>query len=243
MSNLKATGESSINAFRQRKAIPIVIRCLVASCLGHQLLANQIANGNFSNGNSGFTTQYEFVAANGTVRTGPGEIALTTNPSSGFANGYSSYTDHSGNAGGLMLFVDGLPGSNFWAQVVTVQAHKDYTFDGWVASAYPANPAVLVLFADGTPVGPAFTAPVTAAQWTKWTVAFNSGTATSLSLSLQDINSDPFELGNDATIDDLSLDLSPPTGTEATPEPTTLALIVVGVALALRQRSRHIVHN
>jgi hypothetical protein len=204
------------------------------------VLGDQLVNGDFSQGNTGFSTQYDLVAADGSIEARPGEVGLTTNPSTGFRNGDASYSDHTGNAGGLMLFVDGTyPNTNFWAETVAVQSHTTYTFTAWVASASAMNLGVIALFADGTPVTSPFTAPSTTGEWSKWSVAFNSGTASSITLALQDLNSDPFAAGNQFTVDDLSFDSPAPGGSEV-PEPATVVLLASGTAVLLgfqRRRS------
>jgi hypothetical protein len=188
--------------------------------------ANQIVNGNFSAGDVGFTSGYSYVPANGTVETGPGDFGLTTNPALGFINGYNSYTDHTGDAAGLMLFIDGYySGVNAWSETVPVTPSTSYTFTGWVASAAPVNLAVLGLFADGSQVGASFTAPSTAGIWTEWTTTVTSGSADSqITLAIQDLNPDPYASGDDFTLDDLSLDAR-----TTTPEPASLLISGVGL--------------
>ncbi len=197
--------------------------------------ANQIVNGNFSSGNTGFSSGYTYVPANGTVETGPGDYGLTTNPAMGFINGYASYGDHTGDAAALMLFVDGYyPGVNVWSEVVTVSPSTAYTFTGWVASAASANLADLGLFANGTQVGASFGAPSTAGIWSEWTTSFTTGAGQSqVTLSIQDLNTNPYASGDDFTLDDLALNQQ-----AMAPEPSYLlatAPILLGL-LILRHR-------
>jgi hypothetical protein len=199
--------------------------------------ANQIVNGDFSSGHVGFTSGYNLVAANGTAQTVPGDIGLTTNPATGFTNGYNSYDDHTGNPGGLMLLVDGYyPGIDAWAETVSVAPSGTYTFTGWVASPDPYNVPVLGLFANGSQVGPSFTAPASAGIWTEWTATLTtSSAATALDLSIQDLSPNPYVYGDDFTLDDLLL-----TGpaTTATPEPSTLALSALALLVCAIAKSQ-----
>jgi hypothetical protein len=217
--------------------------CLLACTLSSgNAKADQIVNGNFTSGDVGFTSGYALVPANGTVHTGPGEFGLTTNPAVGFTNGYTSYTDHTGNAGGLMLFADGYyAGTNVWAETVSVTPSTTYTFTGWVASAYPENVAVLGLFANGSQVGSSFAAPTSAGVWTEWTKTIITGSAvSSIALSIQDLNPSVYVAGDDFTLDDLSLVGT--TSMPISPEPSTLglgalALIGLGAVKLIRFRS------
>src|ERR1700759_3638716 len=62
----------------------------------------QIANGDFNNGNAGMTTSYSYIASG--TSPPPGTFAVRTN-SQDFNPGYSSFTDHSGTGG--MMLIDG----------------------------------------------------------------------------------------------------------------------------------------
>jgi hypothetical protein len=174
---------------------------------GTQAAASQIVNGDFSSGLNSFSSSYAYVPANAGVFTQPGDFGLTTNPSTGFTNPYTSYTDHTGDATGLMLIADGYnPGVDVWAETVTVSPSTAYVFTAWVASAYVANPARLGLFSNGQQIGTSFSAPSTAGLWTEWTAFLTTGPADSnISLSIQDLNLNVFGAGNDFTLDDLAL--------------------------------------
>jgi hypothetical protein len=208
---------------------------------GTQAAAGQIANGDFSSGLNSFSSSYAYVPANGGVFTQPGEFGLTTNPSTGFTNPYTSYTEHTGDSAGLMLIADGYnPGVNVWSESVTVSPSTAYVFTAWVASAYFANPASLGLFSNDQQIGTSFSAPSTAGLWTEWTALLTTGPADSqISLSIQDLNLNVFGAGNDFTLDDLALNRA-----ATAPEPASWPLVgsvLLGfvVSACLRRRRGH----
>lgn len=197
--------------------------CVLA--LSSVAAANQIVNGDFSSGNSSFNSGYVFDPANGTVHTEPGQYSVTMNPGTQFTNGYNSYTDHTGDAAGLMLLVDGYaPGTNAWSQSVSVSPATTYTFTGWVASADNENLATLGLFVNGAQVGSSVAAPSNAGVWTEWQQTITTGPSDStITLSIQDLNTNYFTAGNDFTLDDLSLTAASTPPTSGVPEPATFA--------------------
>src|SRR6266403_2383458 len=112
-----------------------------------------------------------------------------------------------------MLFADGIaPDVNLWSENVSVGTGA-YRFTGWVANADPAqtsqNPATLALFVNGNEVGNTFTITQAGGIWQQWTSQLNFNTASQLTLSIQDINSNPFAAGNDFTIYYLSVAPAP----------------------------------
>jgi len=217
---------------------------------GFAVADNLILNGNFSLGNTDFSSGYTVVAANGTVFTGPGDYGLTTNPNTGFLNGYQSYTDHTGDLAGLMMFVDGLgAGTNVWREgSINVVSGTEYTFDAYVAdadpTAYSGNPAILELFVNGSMVGTSYTVPDAPGDWDLWTFTYTPTSSGAITLSIQDVNTTPYVAGNDFSLDDLCLTSgSCSSGTSAVPEPSGVAaslvgLLGVGVYEAKRRRTR-----
>ncbi|MGH9524134.1 MAG: PEP-CTERM sorting domain-containing protein [Terriglobales bacterium] len=198
--------------------------------------ADLVVNGNFSSGNSGFSTDYTLVPANGTVSTQPGQYGLTDNPATGFTNGFASYTDHTGDAAGLMLLADGAAATyNVWSEVISVSPGTTYSFSSWVASADALNTATLSLFVNGVATGSSFAAPTTAGVWAQWQQTFvTAPSVTSITLSIRDVNPTPQTAGNDFTLDDISLN-GPANGV---PEPATLTLLATGCAAIFTRRRR-----
>lgn len=189
---------------------------------------------------SSFTSGYSQVAANGTVFTSPGDYGLTTNPSTGFTNGYGSYLAPTGS--GDMLLADGYyPGTNVWLETVSgLTVGTTYTFVVDVADPDPAgssgeggccNPALLGFFVNGTEEGSTFDVGETPATWMEWTTTFTA-TSTSVDLSIQDLNEVPYVAGDDFT-------LAPVPAIGVTPEPASTLLFGTGLlAIAFIMRKR-----
>jgi hypothetical protein len=182
-----------------------------------------LVNGDFSAGNTGFTSGYALVP-NGTL-TEPGDYGVVTNPATAFTNGYASFGDHT-TGSGLMMFGDGTSGNvPFWSETVNVAPNTAYVFIGWATAADSPNPAVLQLSANGAAIGGDF--PIngtTPGLWQEFSWSLNTGSETSLTLTISDVNPTPFVLGNDFAIDDLSFAAS-------VPEPSSLLLgIIASVA-------------
>jgi hypothetical protein len=197
-----------------------------------------ILNGNFSAGDTSFQTDYTFVAANGSIETGPGEFSITSNPGTQFTNLYNSYTDHTGDTAALMLFIDGGPStSNAWAETFSVAPSTTYTFTGWVASADNENLAVLGLFANNVQVGSSLTAPASPGVWTEWQqTVTTSPSENTLTLAIRDLNTNYVPAGDDFTLDDLALNGQP---AYATPEPSfTFVCLAALSGLVLIRRFR-----
>src|SRR6478672_4045335 len=105
----------------------------------------QVVNGDFSAGFSGFTSDYLFA----TSATQEGVFGVRTDPRL-FNVNYDSFGDHTTGTGNMQI-VNGatVPNQAVWSEIVTVAPGTDYTFSGWLASAFAAssNQAMLVLLA------------------------------------------------------------------------------------------------
>ena len=197
--------------------------------------ANLIVNGNFSAGNTGFTSGYTHIA-NGSF-TAPGTYGVVTNPATAFINGDSSFGDHTTGAG-LMMFGDGVGGQTpFWSETINVSPDTFYVFDGWATAADPFNPAILQLSANGAAIGGGLSIDgSTPGHWQEFTRTFTTGSVTALTLSISDINPNPYVSGNDFAIDDVSFQ------TNSVPEPSSFLLGGLSAAacglVAIPRRSR-----
>ena len=191
--------------------------------------ADLLVNGDFSQGNTGFNSQYNYVLGNGTVFTSPGNYGVINNPASAFTNPYASFGDHTSGSG-LMLFADGAgAGTNVWSEIVSVGA-GECTFTGWIANGniMLSNPATLTLFVNGSQAGSPFAISQLGGVWQEWAAHLNFQAASSITLSIEDVNPNPFGFGNDYAIDDLSLTTEQ---VVTTPEPSSLLLTGSGLLL------------
>ena len=95
---------------------------------------NLIVNGDFSAGNTGFTSDFVYVAPNRKFETIEGEYSIVTDPGTQFANKYAKYGDHTSGTG-AMLFVDGDNTGAFWRDSVSLAANTTYAFTYFVTAA------------------------------------------------------------------------------------------------------------
>ena len=164
---------------------------------------NFVNNGNFDNGNTGFNTAYTL----GTTGTwGPlsneGTYGVSTNPTLMHTN-FASFPDHTGNAGGQMLIVNGsaTPNTNVWCQTISVVPNSQYDFSAWGASCVGSNTAVLQFAINGVLLGTPLALPLATGQWVQFHAIWNSGSNTSITICINDQQTAPS--GNDFAIDDI----------------------------------------
>jgi hypothetical protein len=184
----------------------------------------------FSAGNTDFQSDYPYTPVNTTE----GEITVASDPglwNPGLAS--AGWLDHSSTSDNLSLLVNGSPttGLDFWRKTVSVTANTQYEFSGWTSDLNPganAGRGNLQVYINGTPSGLAFTVPDGEPNWQSFSILFNSGSATTITLSLRDLNlANAF---NDFAVDDLSL--------AAVPEPSAAAFVVLGTIVFLSRRGR-----
>lgn len=171
------------------------------------VLANLIANGDFEQGNTGFTTGYSDEPGDWTQQ---GCYAVGSNPSD--YNNYAwiapSFGDHT-TGSGLMMIAAGATTPNVvaWQQGIQVVPNTQYSFSAWAASAClfdvsgGPTPATLQLRVNGTGMGSPLTLPTQPGVWANLTGTWFSGSATSATIGLVDLNT--AANGNDFTLDDV----------------------------------------
>jgi hypothetical protein len=213
-----------------------------------------IVDGDFSSpaGPSTFSTGYSNITCGG--GTEPGQYAIATNPNT-CNSAFASFGDPARDGGNILVLDGNSSGTPYdgstgalagvaWEETIAVSSGTLYTFSAEVASNDTSNLAELQLYVNGTAVGSAFDAPGTAGSWSPWTQGFTP-TSGSITLSIQDVNSNPTGYGNDFSLDDLCL-IAPGTSctssTSAVPEPSSvtvcfLGLVGMGVCGALRRKS------
>jgi hypothetical protein len=177
--------------------------------------ANLVINGDFEQGNTGFSSQYTYLVADGTQYTGPGNTyGLPKNPRSDFTNGYISFGDHTSGSG-YMLLIDGNQGGvgQFWSETLNLQANTGYSFSYWTTSPEVADPhqPVIKAFLGSVALDNGYTIPTTPSNtppvWHQMTDTFVTSAAGPYTISLVDTT--PESGGNDAVFDDFSLIAGP----------------------------------
>lgn len=170
-----------------------------------QSSTNLVTNGDFESGNTGFTTGYT-VGTGGTW--GPvsnaGTYLITTNANNAHSN-YAACNDHTPNPGANMMVVNGAttPNTNVWCQTITVTPNTTYNFELWATATVSSTPPVLQVRFNGLLPTANLNVSATTCNWQKYSVSWNSGASTVLSLCVQDLVI--LGSGNDFAIDDIAL--------------------------------------
>ena len=162
---------------------------------------NLVTNGDFELGIVDFTSDYtpSLPVYNGLWSEGVYDVVA--DPHSRHPN-YIACGDHTTGTG-LQLVVNGsiVAGESVWTQTVNVVAGTDYQFEYWQQSVVGSNPSQLQLYANGSPVGIIYTASPTTCEWIKFIYNWNSGSNTTVTLSLA--NQNTISSGNDFALDDI----------------------------------------
>ena len=205
-----------------------------------QAASNLIFNGDFSDGNTGFSTGYQYSPGS---LWGEATYDVVSDPHNdhSLANSYGDTT--TGN--GLMLAVNGSSNSSAaaWSQTVSVAAAANYIFGGELSSwSQGYGPiARLEMMINGTAVGEV-DAPVAGGVWQSFALDWNSGSNTSATLSIFDL--EPAPGGNDFSLDDLSLasvrgsGIVPDIGVAPAPAPGLAALLGFACVAAVKSKRR-----
>jgi hypothetical protein len=205
---------------------------LLSTAVGPSNLYADIVNGDFEAGHTGFSSDYTYVSPGLTNGLWPeGTYTVDTNPVNNHSL-WASFGDHTTGTG-QMLIANGATtaGLNVWLGMnnPAVLTPGTYMFSAWVASVYPANPAVLDFKVNGTPIG-SFAASTTTGLWQQFTGTFSTGGGGSTFASI-DVNIQAN--GNDFALDDIHLQQVPDGG---------VTLMLLGGALVgvetLRRRLR-----
>lgn len=207
---------------------------------------NLAPNGDFEAGNNSFASDYNYSPGGNGAEA---QYTVRSNPYP-WNGAFVSMGDHT-TGSGQMFVGNGSPidGAIVWSSgVIDVTSGTDYFFEAFVSNVccyvgYPgANSPAVLEFRVATPtivsLGTVATSLDFTGQWQGLGTTWNSGSATSVTLSL--INRNTAVGGNDFAVDDIYF------GTESTlppvPEPETYALMALGlVALAAKTRRRTVV--
>ena len=203
---------------------------------------NLITNGDFSAGNSGFTTQYNYVAPGPNVMWPEGNITIAANPISV----HNYWVDLGKGATNPMLIANGATSGNLtiWQEsAINVVAGGKYNFAADVMnvccneSFTGANSPSSIIFQISTDgviwnnlVSHTTTPPGDAGVLTALSALYTAGATGTV--SLRAINNINAPSGNDFALDNLSF-------ASAVPEPGTWAMLFLGFgAIGLMMRRR-----
>ena len=191
-----------------------------------------VTNGSFTDGNTGFSTpatggnQYTYIVDNPSVQNElwPEGLYGIGNDANDYHTNFWGF-DHTDGSGSFMI-VNGFPGSpqpTIWEQEITgLEQNTTYYFSAWAISLNSAgNDAQLQFSINGTQLGTIAdltTIPGVSNNSNSWQPegrfygTWNSGTATSATLSIVDLQTAP--AGNDFGLDDISFGVLDPSPAE-----------------------------
>ena len=170
---------------------------------------NYVVNGDFSGEKTGFSSDYTYVAPNSGVSTTVQEYSVVTNPGTSFVNSFDSYSDHT-TGSGQMLFVDGTGSSvDFWRETLSLAANTTYSFSYYITGADSANLPDVESAVNGTAIDGGFEVFGNGggSNWQLVTDTFTTAGAGNYTIAMADRDSEA--LGNDFTVDDISLKTAP----------------------------------
>jgi hypothetical protein len=181
----------------------LVCLCLsfVSVSLGGPTL---IYNGDFELGDTGFYSAYSDHTddANFAPLDGGGRYMVAYTPQEGHPN-WPAYGDHTSGSG-LMFLANGATDQRVaWQQTnIPVVPGKDYTFTYYLSSWGTAAPARIETRINGQVLGTE-TQPTTLPSWPAVSYTWNSGTSTTATVEVRDLET--AWVGNDFMLDDIRL--------------------------------------
>lgn len=165
-----------------------------------------VTNGNFESGNTGFSSDYAFnpTPVPYSNNLDEEEYYVGTNPSA-IHQCFAACTDHTSGVGKMMI-INGAPTANvkIWKQIISVTPNTDYAFSAWLnnVTCGVGYNAQLQFSIGGNLVGGTFESDSALCSWKKFFQIWNSGSNTSVEISIVNQNTDPN--GNDFALDDIS---------------------------------------
>ena len=168
------------------------------TCSGYAPGAESVVNGDFEQGNVGFTSSYQY----NTNLWGEGTYYVDYDAS---LHHESFHGLGHGGTGNFMMVNGALtPNTNVWTEQISVNPNTSYAFSTWVCTlAGQANEVAQLQFSiNGNQIGDIFTAPPYTNEWRQFYVLWNSGSATSATITI--LNQNTVGSGNDFGLDDIS---------------------------------------
>lgn len=255
----------------RRNHLPIRLLAIAAvAMLAAEARANLISNGNFSGGNTGFTSDYSYNTLNPGPELVEGSYSVVTQASDAhlaWGPYFDTNYDKNGDETGKYFVANASSDTSkaVWKSnaISVAQANTPYRFEAYLAMIYPSegNPPQLSFeIGDGTswtPLGQTRTFDLENDSPGQWYLSYADGRFTAAGTYFVRLkNSNGASGGNDLGLDDIYFGLrsnAPSVGTTPgvatppsfnptpVPEPSSLALAAIGVALgwrALRRRTR-----
>jgi hypothetical protein len=160
---------------------------------------NLVVNGDFSSGNTGFSSSYRFCDTDLCLYA---EDTYTVAPDVEKYHPDFSGADHT-SGGGNYLIVNGAgtSGTEVWTQTITVNPNTEYNFSAWVSSLTSGDVAQLQFSINSDVLGSIYYAPSSVGTWESFDIMWNSGNATSATITILDQNTTAG--GNDFGLDDI----------------------------------------
>jgi len=173
---------------------------------------NLVVNGDFETGTPAGNdlTQYQYMPTSAHAlesmpgthgsTSGEGNYAVCNIP----YNVHSAFSKNLPESGNFQMVVNGssVPTDVVWGQTISnIQPNTTYQFSYWEQSAVAGTPSKLKLYANGSPAFSQFTAPIAINNWQQYFYTWNSGSSTSVALTLQDAENSGG--GNDFALDNI----------------------------------------
>ncbi len=214
--------------------------------------ANLVVNGDFEAGNSGFTSDYGYVAPGPNAMYPEGLYTVDTDAFNSH-NLWASFGDHT-TGSGLYMIVNGAADDTkiVWQSgPFAISAGTDYFFEAFAAEIccnldftgqnFPANLTFEITdnFANTFTLDTFTTAGHAPGDWIGLSNVWNSGAATSVTLRI--LNSSTEASGNDFALDDINFSTRSIV-VPGVPEPAAWAMMLGGFALvgiSARRRRMH----
>ncbi len=164
---------------------------------------NLLLNGEFCLGNTGFSSQYYYCGIRDCLGSNSSEGWYAIGDDASCFHGGFQGRDHTTGSGNFLIVNGALsPNVNIWCETINVITNNTYNFSYWLSSMNASNLARLQVLINGIEVGSPFAGPNTLNNWQKFSVQWNSGSATTATICIIDKNTG--FIGNDFGLDDIS---------------------------------------